>query len=308
MYRIAAYITAYEDIDAVRKCITAIKQQSYPVEKIYIIDNSTIPISNQIDDHHKLIFDHHPENIGIAKGLNISIAWSIQENYDFLWTFDQDSEPMPNALSSLIETYEKLIDNNINLGILGCLPIDQETGYKLHGLVFNRYKFAEVPQFEQKNDVYECDIVITSGSLMVVSAVKNIPRLNDNLFIDAVDWDLCLKLKQHNYKIYIDQKAILNHQYGTSYQITIPLVKRQITISNYSPLRYYYICRNQTFIETRYAATQNKLVRTILYRSLNMIKKFIKIIIFDKNKMLLKLYATLKGTYDGFIERLGKTW
>jgi rhamnosyltransferase len=307
MYKIAAYITAYQDLEAVQTCIQAIQKQSYPLQSIYIIDNSSQPLLNS-NPSENIIVNHYPENIGISGGLTVGLQWSIEQGYDFFWTFDQDSEPKPDALSSLIRTYEKLKNSNINLGIIACLPIDQKTGYKLHGLVFNRYKFVEVPQQEQQNDFYECDVVITSGSLMVVSAFKNIPRINDNLFIDAVDWDLCLKLKQHDYRIYIVQKAILNHQYGTSYQITIPLVKKQVTISNYSPLRYYYICRNQTFVETRYASTQNHLTLAILYRSLNMIKKLIKIIIFDNNQMFLKIYATFKGTLDGFQGNLENRW
>ena len=85
-------------------------------------------------------------------------------------------------------------------------------------------------------------------------------------------------------------------------------MKQQLTISNYSPLRYYYMCRNQTFIETRYAATQDGFIYTSLYRVFNMVKKVIKIIIVDKNQMFLKLYATLKGTLDGFQGKLERRW
>jgi rhamnosyltransferase len=104
----------------------------------------------------------------------------------------------------------------------------------------------------------------------------------------------------------VDYFFLVYHRY--SRRATIPLVKRQVTISNYSPLRYYYICRNQTFIETHYAATQNNLVRTMLYRLFNMIKKFIKIIVFDNNQIFLKLYATLKRTFDRFQGKLEKRW
>jgi rhamnosyltransferase len=141
---------------------------------------------------------------------------------------------------------------------------------------------------------------------MIVNALKKIPKINEHLFIDAVDWDLCLKLKEHNYKIYLDQNSILNHTYGTSRKISIPLINKQLTVSQYSPLRYYYICRNQTFIETRYASTQNKFTHALLSRLSNMIKKVIKIIIFDQNQMFLKVYATVKGTIDGLLRNLEK--
>lgn len=307
-YRVATYITAYQDVEAVKKCISAIQKQSYPVDKIYIIDNSTFPMSNQILDNHNLIFDHHPENIGIAKGLNIALDWSIQERYDFLWTFDQDSEPLSNALSFLIGTYEKLKASKIKVGIIATLPIDQKTGYKLQGLVFDRYKFVEVSQNHQQNSHYECDLVITSGSLVVINEDQTIPKINENLFIDAVDWDFCLKLKQQKYRIYLDQNAILNHNYGSSYQITLPLLNQKLTISCYSPLRYYYICRNHTYIETRLVGKSGYLYYSILFRLSSLMTKLIKIIFFESDQKLLKIWACFKGTYDGFRGKLGKTW
>ena len=306
MYRVAAYITAYEDIDAVKRCVNAIQKQSYPIEKIYIIDNSYNLLNERIDNQTNLIIEHHPENIGIAQGLNISISWAISNNYDFLWTFDQDSEPVSNALNSLIKTYEKLKDRNLNPGIIACLPIDRATGCILNGLKFNQYKFSEITPDLQFNDYYECDIAITSGSLVILEAAKNVFSINEDLFIDAVDWDFCLKLKKCGYTIYIDKNSILNHQYGNSYKIKTPFYNRELTISNYSPLRYYYICRNHTFIETRYALINEQLTLSVIHRILILIKKIIKIILYDKNNRVLKIFACLRGTYDGFTGKLGK--
>jgi rhamnosyltransferase len=308
MYRVAAYITAYNDLDAVQKCITAIQCQTYPVEKIYIIDNSKEPINSMIEDHQGLIFDHHPENIGVAQGLNIGMAWAIQENYDFLWTFDQDSEPNTEALALLISAYSTLLQSKVDVGILACLPIDQRTEFQLHGLIFDKYKFTMIDQSYLNDDYYECDIVITSGSLMVIDALKNIPIINSLLFIDAVDWDLCLKLRSAGYKIYIHQKSILKHCYGNSHQIDIPFLKKTIIINCYSPLRYYYISRNQTFITTRYVPSSSSLLLTILYYILSLLKKSIKILLFDRHELFTKLYAVTLGTIHGFLGNLENPW
>ena len=43
-YKVAAYITAYEDIEALHKTIAAIQKQSYPILKIFIVDNSKIQL------------------------------------------------------------------------------------------------------------------------------------------------------------------------------------------------------------------------------------------------------------------------
>jgi GT2 family glycosyltransferase len=55
-YRVAALITAYENIDSVLTCINSLDQQSYSVEKILIVDNSEhAPIQSVIPSlYHKM--------------------------------------------------------------------------------------------------------------------------------------------------------------------------------------------------------------------------------------------------------------
>ncbi len=93
--KVAAYITCYQDQDSSNRCIKAIESQSIQVTAIYIVDNSEQPLL--LDDKNQLLLiHHHPNNIGIAEGLVKALAWAIDQQYDFLWTFDQDSIPAPN--------------------------------------------------------------------------------------------------------------------------------------------------------------------------------------------------------------------
>lgn len=73
--RVAAYITAYLDKKAVKKCLQGIKQQSYPVEKVFILDNSPVPIVSVENKY--LRIKHCPENLGIGAGLAMALAWAI---------------------------------------------------------------------------------------------------------------------------------------------------------------------------------------------------------------------------------------
>lgn len=106
-YKIAGYITAFKDTDALKNCIEAIKKQSYPVEIIYIIDNSPQPIINK--NNREIVTYHEPSNLGVAGGLARILEKALRENYDFLWTFDQDSIPDSKALEYLISFYQKKI-------------------------------------------------------------------------------------------------------------------------------------------------------------------------------------------------------
>ena len=140
MYKIAVYITAYQNLEALQACIKAVQHQSYPVSFIYIIDNSPQPLlDSQVPEN--IMINHHPENIGISGGLNIALKWAIEQQYDFLWTFDQDSQPLPDVLEKLVNSYATLVKQGERIGVIAPLPVDIVTGQKWHGIIFDKYQF-----------------------------------------------------------------------------------------------------------------------------------------------------------------------
>ena len=177
MYKVAAYITAYEDIKALEKCITAIKKQLYPVQKIFIVDNSYTQLTSPILQDRDIITNFAPINIGISGGLIAGLQWSISNHYDFLWTFDQDSEPQLDTLKKLIAVYDDISNKDLLPGIVAPLPIDIISNHQLHGLIFKKCKFDSALSKDKNicvlnNNYYECDSVITSGSLVSLKAAK----------------------------------------------------------------------------------------------------------------------------------------
>lgn len=131
-FKVAAYITAYEDCRAVEACVKAIKNQSYPVEKIFIVDNSS-QLLLLCNDDADIIIDGHPENVGVAGGLKLGLEWAVKQNYDFLWTFDQDSIPSSNCLELLIEAYQDILQDNYQIGIIAPTAIDSKTNTVVQG-------------------------------------------------------------------------------------------------------------------------------------------------------------------------------
>jgi rhamnosyltransferase len=309
MYKVGAYITAYEDEDAVLRCINALKQQSYSIQEIFIVDNSLTPLKSlTLFQDPKITVESYSENIGIAEGLRKGIQRAIRQEFDFLWTFDQDSEPLPDTLEKLVHYYDLLTTNGMNLGVIGSLPVDCITGQVWHGIVFDKYRFVVAPNCEDSNDFYKCDAVITSGSLINLEVAKQVPLPEEGFFIDAVDWEYCMKFKKHGYDIFVVKSSILKHRFGNSRSARAIFRKRDVTIYNYSPLRYYYMCRNHTFVETRLAGEEKQIPRSVLRRLEFLVIMLVKIAFYEKSSMWLKVWACLRGTYDGFIGRLGKTW
>jgi rhamnosyltransferase len=298
--KVLAYITAYEDKKAVQNCVQAIQNQSFPVHKIFIINNSSIePILKW--NYTNIIIEHHPENIGVGAGLNIALDFAQAQGYDFLWTFDQDSIPMSDCLEILLEAYYKL-STQYNIAIIAPTPIDIRTNAIIEGAVFSKYCFTGC-KHNHKTDFYECDSPITSGSLISVEKAKTVSAPRADFFIDGIDLDYGLRLKQKGYANLIITKATIQHQFG--YPSKIVFLQRQINIHKYSALRHYYICRNHTYLEMKHSHGWQRLF-SFKHRIKYTIYSIAKILLFDDEQKLTKIKACLLGTYHGLISQLGK--
>lgn len=308
-FNVAAYITAYQDLSSIKTCIKSLEIQSINLKNLLIIDNSQKALNLQIKIPHTI--QHHPDNIGIGGGLNIAIQWAIHNNFNFLWAFDQDSQPNPDTLKNLLSDYQLLQQKNIPVGIISPTIIDAQTGIILPNDLNKKYRLKSYspeltpsPFTYYAEKLYQCDVVITSGSLINLKAAKNIPLPNPDLFIDGVDWEYCLDMKKHGYHICVSEKTTMQHNFGTY----LTHFHKDHPIYIYSPLRYYYINRNHTYIETRLSDNPYHKIRSYLYRIKSLIKKLFKIIIYEPNQKPLKIWASCLGFYHGLIGKLGKTW
>ena len=306
MYRVSAYITFYKDLLHVEKCIQSIKRNK-SIKMLIIADNSPAPLLEMYLHDKSIKVFSWSENIGVAGGLNFAIRWAIDNKYDFLWTFDHDSQPPPDCLEMLLAEYEYLQQHNIPVGIIAPTIIDCQTQTELPNGYLTAYKFNWLLSQNAdyyREQLYRCDAVITSGSLINVQATKQISLPNPDLFIDGVDWDYCLKLRQAGYHICVTQKTTMQHNFGTY----LTHLNKQIPIYIYSPLRCYYINRNHTYIETRLSKNLFYITLSVLHRLRTLIKKLIKIILFEPDQKPLKLWASCLGFIHGLIGKLGKTW
>ncbi|MTJ11524.1 glycosyltransferase [Anabaena sp. UHCC 0187] len=302
--KVAAYITCYQDIESVNRCIQAIEAQSIQVTAIYIVDNSDKPLL--LNDKNQLLRIHHyPKNIGISEGLVKALAWAINQEYDFLWTFDQDSILTPNCLEILLTTYHKLSEqDNYKIGIIAPTAFDTRISKVVESVVFANDHFRGI-KHNHNVDFYECDAPITSGSLISLAAAKTISSPCADLFIDGIDLDYGLRLRQKGFHNLIVTKAIMHHNFGSPIQIKF--LNQYRYIQEYSALRYYYICRNHTYLETRFSQGYYRLT-SLMRRIKYMLVKILLIMLYDLEDKHLKIWACLLGTYHGLIGNLTEKW
>ncbi len=305
-YNVAAYITAYEDAIALNDCLTALRSQSYALKQIIIVDNSPRSLdlsdANRIDD--RLLLWHHPENIGIAGGMALAIQWAVQQGYDFLWTFDQDSAPAADCLERLLKAYGEFATEGFPIGMMAPTAIDARTGQIVRPSLFLGDRFRGFLP-DKPTVPYECDAPITSGALVWLQAVDRVEPPDRELFIDGLDLDYGLRLRQAGFHNLVVPGATMYHRFGVPFQVELFGKKKAFQL--YAPLRYYYICRNHTYLELQHSKGWYRFTCS-LRRVKFLLLTILKILAFDSGSKPKKAIACMFGTYHGFLGKLGKNW
>ena len=142
-------------------------------------------------------------------------------------------------------------------------------------------------------------MVITSGSLLATSVYQAIGPFREDLFIDYVDTEYCLRAVSHGYKIVAVCAAELEHRLGDKRKA--PWGPFVLYPTRYPPSRWYYISRNRIPMLTAYSLRSPHWltfeVTSSVYGMLRML--------LTEDQRKAKLAAFIRGTWDGLRGRLG---
>lgn len=262
-------ITFNPDIEFLKRNIEKFKQSN-----ILIVDNSSAN-SDKIrfllnNTTIKGIFNQ--QNLGIAEALNQGLRYATRTNYKYILTMDQDSSFKDNYLN-LLNGFKE----NANVGIVSPSIFDVNS------------KNIDIAK-DKHNEIF---IAITSGCLCDIAALNDVGGFNSKLFIDYVDYEICLKLQLKNYKILRLKSVILNHSLGESKVYVFFGVK--FISTNHNKLRRYYNSRNRIYLLKNYFLL---FPTFFIHNQLSFLKTIFIIILFE-NEKYEKLKSIMIGIYHG---------
>lgn len=285
--KICAVIVSYNAPEDLMSCIDSALIQ---VDKIIVIDNSTSLDSKEniqkIKNLDKVSLIINKENNGLAAALNQGINYSLMNKYEWTLLLDQDSKMSDNMVSEMIFSYEKL-ENKLKKEVAFIVPniYDRELEKSLPAIITSKLINKKI-----KNPINDCFVhfQITSGSFIRNEVVNSIGLMNENLFIDYIDFDYCFRTLNKNLKILLCKKAILYHSLGQKKNLLF------FKIREHDYQRIYYQTRNRLFLLFKYG----RKYKSFLYsESIKFIGKFLKFIFFETNSVKkIKMY--FKGIVD----------
>jgi rhamnosyltransferase len=229
---------------------------------------------------HKILQIGNGENVGIATALNAAVKWAEDNSYTHLLTLDQDSYFYNDHL-----TIFKQLIVDYQMDDIGVYAPNLD----------NRGNLC----FNSNSKVLDVNDTITSGSIFPTKTFIKSKGFEDGLFIDAVDYEYCYRIKSlYGLRTVIFPEIHLIHEVGYPKRILFGFMT-----DNYSAMRTYFIIRNHIIIWNRYPKLFQKSYKITLIK-LHILNRVFKIVIGEQNK-IYKLKAVVMGIVHGFAKRKG---
>ncbi len=225
------------------------------------------------------------DNFGVAKALNQGVR-VLDMGFEWILTMDQDSETLPELVPAAQRAYAAFPYRHL-LSVIGA-----DYNSPFHHLVVEQDR-DDLPYRIVKT-------VITSGALLRRSIFEQLGGFRDELFIDSVDDEYCLRAQARGFHVIQAKSFGISHKIGEPY--VFHFLGRRRSTSNHSPMRRYYMARNRLLLSIRFAFTEP---RWVLRVTKAQVRDLIFIALFERAKRA-KLYASLLGVRDALFGAMGR--
>ncbi|WP_320535186.1 glycosyltransferase family 2 protein [Robbsia andropogonis] len=232
-------------------------------------------------------------NLGIATAFNRGISCLREQGCDIALLFDQDSEPDDMLLTQLPLTLAALRARGERVAVVGPAYRDSRFGGVTPFVRFDRFSMQRV---EVAGDtLLDIDFLISSGSCINVEAWTDLGVFDDDLFIDFVDFEWCVRAKHAGYRVIGVPWLQMTHQLGEE-----PVLVFGRRYPMHSATRHYYLFRNSiAMLKRRYVPLGWKLPE--LYK---IPSRFVVYALFPQDRSA-HIGMALRGLWHGLIGRSG---
>ena len=117
MKNVTAVIVTYNRLFLLRRSLAALKNQTYPIQNILIINNGSSDGSAEWLSHQTgIIVVDQKINLGASGGFSLGIKTAIACDSEWIWVMDDDTICEPGTLEKLTEKIDRI---DTNIGFIG---------------------------------------------------------------------------------------------------------------------------------------------------------------------------------------------
>jgi rhamnosyltransferase len=185
----------------------------------------------------------NPTNLGLGAALNQGIGCAHAQGCTHVAIFDQDSRPKADTLTDLLGHLLKLQGAGRRVGAIGPSQYDLRTGAEYPQRRLYGWRLQTLWPSLQPQDALEVSFIITSGTLLEVAVFEAVGPMREDFFIDSIDIEWCFRAGALGFEVICIKSVRMGHAIGDTRKT---FMGRELSI--HSPLRNYYMLRNQLYM------------------------------------------------------------
>jgi len=217
--RISIIMLNWNSIDDTRECLESLKKVTYPNYDIIVVDNASKGddaklLSSEYGNQTMII--SNAENLGFPEGNNVGIRQALKKGSDFCLLLNNDTIVDPEFLSELVE-----VAKDPSIGVVGSKiynyydsnRVDSAGGKALYWLMLFMAKGYE-KDMGQFDTIEDRDFVFANSMLIKREVFEKVGLLDPDFFFGAEEYDYCIRVKRHGYRIVYVPTSKIWHKSG----------------------------------------------------------------------------------------------
>jgi len=251
MGSVAAVVVTYNRKELLGRCLEAIRAQSRPCERVFIVDNAStdgtpeyLAAAQLMDDSIQYI--RLPANSGSAGGFHEGMRRAHESGYEWLWLMDDDGCPAPDCL-------ENLLSRQNELDVIGPAVVRPDDPARLTWKLRSvrrggRFRtWTSITSLQElsrlaPDGVYEGVAALFNGVLIKRTVPDAIGFVLADLFIWGDENEYLMRCKAACFRVGVCVRALHYHPY--------------VRPRHSSRWKFYYLYRNTMYIHWRYGRIQ----------------------------------------------------
>jgi len=263
-------IVTYKSEKVLFNCLKSIKK----INKIIIYDNSNdLVLKNKVKSNYpKIKYILSKKNLGYGNGNNEIIKLCKTK---YLLILNPDTILNKNCEAELAKSLKRK-KNNFSI----IAPISQDKNF---GSIIKDPKLSQ-------HGIFETNYVKGFALLVDTKIIKKVGMFDKNIFLYLEEIDLCKRLKEKNFKIYVNTKAKIFHKAARSSNIGFEFDK----------CRHWHWMWSSVYYKRKYSNYLITLFDFIPLLFLNLLKTIFFILLFQSRKTSIN-YMRFSGTINALM-------
>jgi GT2 family glycosyltransferase len=302
--RVLAHIHTLNDQEVIERAVEALQKQTRAPDAIVIVDNGSTDATLDRTFPENVTVIRNGVNLGTSGAIRVGFAFGIEHQFDWVWIFDADSVPEPDALERLLGFYEKLPAPQKGQV---CFLFPHVAGEVNVVLEFTESSIRS-PSSDGGTDYTRCDAALWSGSLYRMAAVQKIGLPSADYVLDSAELEYGYRASQLGFSSYMVHDSVLHHGVGRRAGVASRICQvgpLRLTLYDGSPIRCYYHVRNPIYFWLY--QSKHRGVRQIVHSIINSCA-FAATFAIRPISQRRQLIACLRGIWDGLTMHLERRY